>query len=131
MNKINNILVVTGLLVSLFLSLYAAQPWDDNYAYQTTRDYIILALLNLWVLFPFILLYLINKAYQHSARHMRLMFGACFIGSIGAACIYIKSIMYSTSSTSSLIFLFLPAYQLGFIIMIWLVCLSTGQFRFK
>lgn len=131
MNKINNILIVIGLLASLFLSTYAAQPWGDNYAYQTIKGYITLALLDLWILFPFLLLYLINRSYQQSARHMRLMFGACFVGSIGAACIYIKSIMYTTSSTASLIFLFLPAYQLGFIIMIWLTCLATGRFRFK
>lgn len=131
MKRINNTLIIVGLLLSLFLSTYAAQPWGDNYAYQSAKGYITLALLDLWILFPFLLLYLINRSYQHSARHMRLMFGACFVGSIGAACLYIKSIMYTSSSTAALIFLFLPAYQLGFIIMVWLVFLSIGRFRFQ
>lgn len=128
MRVINNILVLLGVIVSLGVSIYAAQPWGDNYAYQTVDGYPILALLELWILFPFLIFYFLNNTYHQSARHMRLMFGVCMLGSIGVAAAYLKFVLFSGGSTAALIFLFFPGYQLGFAVIVWVCCIVMGRY---
>ena len=127
MKTLNYALIVLGLLISVGISIYAAQPWGDNYAYQDISGYFSLLLWELWIGLPFVVLYLLNKHYSNSSVHLKLLFVACLIGSIFASYIYVDSIIFSSSSTSALIFIFLPAYQLFFLAIIGLVYLVMNK----
>lgn len=127
MKIVNYLLIAVGISTSLGMSIYAAQPWGDNYAYQNISGYLGLILWDLWVALPFALLYLLNRRYRNSKPHLRLMFIACLIGSCFVAYIYIDSIMFSTSSTSALIFIFLPLYQLIFVAIIGSICMVISK----
>ena len=124
---LNYALIVLGLLISVGTSIYAAQPWGDNYAYQDISGYFSLLLWELWIGLPFLVLYLLNKNYSNSSAHLKLLFVACLLGSIFASYIYVDSIMFSSSSTSALIFIFMPAYQLIFLAIIGTVCLVLSK----
>jgi len=121
--KFNYILIVLGFLISVATSIYAARPWGDNYAYQEISGYFSLLLWELWIGVPFYVLYLLNKKYRSSSAHLKLLLFTCLVGSIFGAYIYVDSIVFSTSSTSALIFIFLPVYQLIFLAVIGLICL--------
>ena len=115
MARLNFILILTGLLVSVVTSVYAARPWGDNYAYQETSGYFTLLLWELWIGLPFLALILLNKACMKSPHHLKLLFVVSVIGAGFAAYIYVDSTFFSSGSTSALIFIFLPIYQLMFI----------------
>ena len=122
MKRINYILIIAGMLISFGMVIYAAQPWGGNYAYKQGYGYLLLFVGVLWVALPFFLLYLLNRNYPNSKPHLILIFVACLICSAFAAYIYIASIVFSTSSTSALIFIFLPLYQMFFLSIMGLLC---------
>ena len=122
MKTINFIFIALGLLVSIGTSIYAAQPWGDNYAYQDISGYFLLLIWEFWIGLPFLLLYLFNKKYSNSNTHLKLLLFASLIVSIFGNYIYVESIVFSSSSTSALIFIFLPLYQLIFLAIIGAIC---------
>lgn len=113
MAKLNYFLILVGLLVSVATSIYAARPWGDNYAYQEASGYFILLLFELWIVLPFLVLFRLNKVCLNSLHYLKLMFFVCIIVADFAAYIYVDSILTSSGSTSALIFVFLPIYQLS------------------
>lgn len=122
LNIVNVLLIVTGWLCTVGTSIYAARPWGGNYAYQDASGYFALLLWELWIGLPFVILLVLNRAYRHSAAHLKLLLFACLIGSIFAAYVYVDATVFSISSTSALIFIFLPAYQLVLLAIVAAVC---------
>lgn len=129
MTKLNNVLILLGLLISVGVSIYAAQPWGDNYAYQDVSGYLGLFVWELWISAPFLCLYLLNSHYNNSSAHMKLLLASCLIGSVVVSAIYVESIVFSSSSTGALVFVFMPGYQLMFLLLIWVICLIMSSVR--
>jgi hypothetical protein len=122
MKTINFIFIALGLLVSAGISIYAAQPWGDNYAYQDISGYFGLLIWELWIGLPFLLLYWFVKKYKDSNTHMRLLLFASLVVCVLGNYIYVESIVFSSSSTSALVFIFLPLYQLIFLAIVGAIC---------
>jgi len=127
MRVINRILITFGLFVSVSFSLYAAQPWGENYAYQDISGYFSLFLFEFWIFLPFFILFLLNNKYKNSNKHLKLLTMVCVLISLSAAYIYFESTVLGSSSTSSLIFLFLPLYQLFFLVITLLTCMGISK----
>jgi hypothetical protein len=98
-NKANNALILLGLLVSVGISIFAAQPRGDNS------------------------LYLLNRIFRDSSTHMKLLLPVCVICSIAAAAAYVEAVVFSASSTSALIFIVMPGYQMFFLFIILVISL--------
>ena len=127
MKSVNYILISLGIFASVFISIHAAQPWGDNYAYQDISGYLSLLFFELWICLPFLVLFLQNKIYKNSNTHLKFLTLICLFIVISSTYIYIESIFYSSSSTSSLIFLFLPVYQLIFLTITFGVCVVISK----
>jgi drug/metabolite transporter (DMT)-like permease len=124
---VNRILILLGLLVSIGVSIFAAQPWGDNYAYQDITGYLMLFAAELWICAPFVGLYFLNRAYRYSPAHKKVLLISCVIGSVLVSVLYVNGIVFSSGSTSALIFLFMPIYQLVFIFVVLVISQAMSR----
>jgi hypothetical protein len=106
------ILALMAALCTLALMVYAARPWDDNYAYQGLWGYAHLLLLAIWVTLPYLLLCIMAKsAVRFTAREILVLIGALII-TVGGMLAYIDAFWLRPDPQSGLAFLAVPLYQL-------------------
>jgi hypothetical protein len=127
LQHINNALILLGLLLSVGVSIFTAQPWGDNYAYQDASGYLMLLAGELWICAPFAGLYFLNRVFRHSLAHKKLLLISCVLGSVLVSALYVDAIVFSSSSTSALIFLVMPIYQWIFLIVVLVISLVMGR----
>ena len=114
LKKIGIAVVVSGLFCTLAILIYSTS-WE-----QDVR--LVLPLFYVWVLLPYIVLLIstfrIHRASSSDASHI-----AIFISSLAvvifSVLIYYDAVFVSSSSTSALVFLFVPGYALAAIAVIY------------
>jgi len=116
------LLIAAGIAGSLGVSIYAAQPWGGNYAYQNLGDYLELLAWEAFITLPFLLLFLVARRYATPGPQMMFLVFGCLVMSGFGVYTYIDAVFVNPSSTAALIFLVLPIYQLIFVAIIWGVC---------
>ena len=88
-----------------------AQPWGDNYAYQSLSGYATLALFLLWALTPY--LYLIRQSLKIDLSGSVVL--STFVSSVlicaGGALLLIDAAFVNIDAQGGLVILFLPIYQ--------------------
>jgi hypothetical protein len=114
LKKIGIAVVVLGLLCTLAILTYSTS-WE-----QDVR--LVLPLLYAWVLLPYIVL-LISTFRIHRASSSDASRTAIFVSSLAvvilSVLVYYDAIFASSSSTSALVFLFVPGYALAAIAVIY------------
>jgi hypothetical protein len=115
-------LIGAGIAGSIGASIYAARPWGGNYAYQDASGYLQLLLWEGFIALPYVLLYLVARRYGAGARQLAVLLFSCLLLSGFGVYAYVDAVLFSTSSTSALIFLVLPVYQVLVVAGIWGAC---------
>jgi uncharacterized membrane protein len=63
------LIALATALITLTLMIYMAQPWGDNYAYQSLSGYAWLLGFAVWAILPyFMILFLVRRAFQSQAN---------------------------------------------------------------
>jgi hypothetical protein len=102
---------LAAALVTLVLLIFMAQPWGDNYAYQSLSGYVWLLGFGGWAILPYLmLLFLAREAYQ-SQRHLLLVMIGAVIISLGGAALYIDSAFIHQDPQGALVFIAVPICQ--------------------
>ena len=98
--------------------IWSAQPWGDNYAYQDIKGYLALFVLLLWAISPYLSLLFTLKMFSQSKR----IFAA--ISTLVLALVLLSgyalydTVFVQADAQNALIFIFLPIYQHGAIIIL-------------
>ena len=122
LQTISLILAVLAALTTVSVGIYMAQPWGDNYAYQSVSGYAVLMLFLFWALAPYI--YLIWQSLQKQPTD-RLVFAALVssvVVCVGGVVLLIDTAFVNMDAQGGAILMFLPIYQ-------WLVigvCLTIS-----
>lgn len=106
---------LVAVIFTAAIQIYAAQPWGDNYAYQSVRDYLGLSVFVIWAISPYLFVYF-SSYFQKSSRKpllFRLIAGALLL--VVALYIYINATFIHLDAQGGLVFLFLPLYQWMFL----------------
>ena len=121
LKNIGIVILVLGVVCTLAILGYTTS-WADGVD-------LILPFLYLWVLLPYIVLLVATvKIHQRDASAASRI--AVFIASVAvvilSVLIYYDSMFVSVTSTSGLIFLFLPLYALAAVVVVYLVSWFIG-----
>ena len=127
MKAYNQIIIYLGLAITVALSIYSARPWGDNYAYQSISGYLNLILFEAWLSIPFIILHFLNKKYGNNYILKYIILFSVIVVTVFGGYVYIDAVFIHTSSTSALIFVFLPVYKILFLGVITLICLIINK----
>lgn len=104
-------LLAAGMLVTLGMMIYAAQPWGDNYAYQSLAGYLGLLLFMGWCLSPYVAL-MVAAAWLGTSRRGRwLVAMAALVTTAVGLWAITDAVVIHTDAQSGLIFVVLPLYQ--------------------
>ena len=105
------LVALAAALITLGLMIYMAQPWGDNYAYQSLSGYAGLLGLAVWVSLPYLMiLFLVRKAFASQANKLIVMIGALII-SLGGVALYVDAALLHRDPQGALVFIAVPFYQ--------------------
>jgi hypothetical protein len=98
--------------------VYMAQPWGDNYAYQSLSGYAWLLGFAVWAILPYVMvIFLVKRAFQSQAHKLIVMVGALII-SVGGVALYVDAAFLHRDPQGALVVMAVPFYQwiiLGFL----------------
>jgi len=104
------LLALSAALITLTLMIYMAQPWGDNYAYQSLSGYGWLLVLAVWANLPYLLVVLLaRKASQARAIKIADIIGTVII-SLGVL-LYVDAAFLHRDPQGGLVFIAVPFYQ--------------------
>ena len=105
------LLASVGVIATVALSIYAAQPWGDNYAYQDISGYVLLTVFVAWAISPYI--YLFVSAGRHSPHRLSnlLRVAVALLTCIGGIAAVFDTVFIHLDAQGGLIFLSLPVVQ--------------------
>lgn len=96
---------------TLAIGIHMARPWGDNDAYQGAKDYLVLAAMLLWALFPLGALALATHIFRSSPRARAVLcIGAIGIGLAGMAA-YVDVAFVHRDAQGGLAFVSVPVLQ--------------------
>lgn len=105
------VLLAGGALATVGMMIYAAQPWGDNYAYQSFAGYLSLLLFMGWAISPYFALMVTTVwLVEPGAGRWMVLAGALLITVFGAW-LTIEAIIIRPDAQGGLVFIFLPLYQ--------------------
>ena len=111
MHHIIRQVTLAAALITLTLMIYMAQPWGDNYAYQSLSGYAWLLEFAVWVSLPFLmLLFLVRKAFASEANKLIAITGALIIV-LGGVALYVDAALLHRDPQGALVFIAVPFYQ--------------------
>ena len=122
------VLLVFSIGFTEFSVIHMAQPWGDNYAYQSLRGYLALAGCLGFAISPYVGFIFWQKLFLRSVKAMV----ACFIGAIviSAFGIYasLNAAFLHLDPWGGLVFIFLPIYQWIASAIVLGICFSIESF---
>lgn len=105
------LIALTAALITLTLMIYMAQPWGDNYAYQSLSGYAWLLGYAVWATLPyFMTIFLARKAFASQANNFIVIIGALII-SLGGVALYVDAALLQRDPQGGLVFLAVPCSQ--------------------
>jgi len=117
-NNAARLVALSAAIITLILMVYMAQPWGDNYAYQSLSGYAWLLGFAVWAILPYVMvIFLVKRAFQSQAHKLIVMVGALIISVGGVAC-YVDAAFLHRDPQGALVFMAVPFYQwiiLGFL----------------
>jgi hypothetical protein len=112
------LIVLSAAMITLTLLIYMAQPWGNNYAYQSLSGYAWLLSIAVWATLPYlIILFLARKAFEFKANILMVVIGTLII-SLGGVALYLDAAFLHQDPQGGLVFIAVPLYQwiiLGFL----------------
>jgi hypothetical protein len=115
-----------GVIVTIALALWAAQPWGGNYAYRELSGYLMFTGFTAWAISP--QLFLFVMAGWRASRLISLLRAvttACVC--LGGSALAVNAVVIHPDPQSSLVFLFLPICQWAIIVTVELVLLCVPR----
>ena len=104
------LIALSAALITLTLMIYMAQPWGDNYAYQSLWGYAGLLVLAVWATSPYLMILFLNrKASQARAIKLADIIGTVII-SLGVL-LYVDAAFLHRDAQGALVFTTVPFYQ--------------------
>lgn len=109
--KTIRLLASLGVIATVTLSIYAAQPWGDNDAYQDISGYLLLTVFVAWAISPYA--YLFRSAGRHSPNRMSNLFrvAVTLLICIGGIAVVFDTVFIHPDAQGGLVFILLPVYQ--------------------
>jgi hypothetical protein len=95
------LIVLSAAMITLTLLIYMAQPWGNNYAYQSLSGYAWLLSIAVWATLPYLM----------------VVIGTLII-SLGGVALYLDAAFLHQDPQGGLVFIAVPLYQwiiLGFL----------------
>jgi hypothetical protein len=112
------LIVLSAAMITLTLLIYMAQPWGNNYAYQSLSGYAWLLSIAVWATLPYlIILFLARKSFEFKANILMVVIGTLII-SLGGVALYLDAAFLHQDPQGGLVFIAVPLYQwiiLGFL----------------
>ena len=119
---VTRLIALSAALITLTLMIYMAQPWGDNYAYQTPWGHAGLLVLAVWATSPYLMiLFLTRKISQAQAIKLADIIGTLII-SLGVL-LYVEAVFLHPDPQGGLAFITVPLYQ-------WLVLALLAGIHF-
>jgi len=105
------VLAVAGLVATVAIALRMAQPWGDNYAYESAGGYLVLSGFLAWAASPY--LYLLGMAMRGGLPvPVRLCtLAAALLVSVGGVLLLVDAAFVHIDAQGGLVFIVLPVYQ--------------------
>ena len=109
------ILSIAAGVVTLAVGIYMAQPWGDNYAYQSLGDYVVLLIMLSWATAPY--LYIFHHARRASLPEAAAISNivAALVVCVGGIYLMVDAGFINIDAQGGLILIVLPFYQWLFI----------------
>jgi hypothetical protein len=127
LRKFDYWLILITAVFTWAMSVYVAQPWGDNYAYQKISDYLSLFYMMLWETSPFALVaFLLRYSFKNKITIIIFSLGI-FIILLLSAFILIDTNFIHLDAQGGLVFLFLPFYQWIAILVLLTICLIVQR----
>lgn len=97
--------------------VWMAQPWGDNYAYQSWGGYLFLAGFIAWALAPYALIAVLQRRLPVTARGTLL--GALYtLIALAGVAVAVDVAFIHIDAQGALVFIFLPVYQLVAVLVV-------------
>lgn len=121
--------LVLSIAFTIFIGLYMARPWDDNYAYKNISGYLSLSMFMLWAISPYIGLSFLTLIFKkHRLAIIGFMIGTFIISLFGVYGLIDTSFLH-IDAQGGLIFIFLPIYQWFATIILVGICIFLKRYN--
>ena len=119
-------IAVTGIVLTVSLGLWSAQPWGDNYAYQDAGDYLMLTGFLAWAVAPYAYFILLPGEPRRGESPVARLVVTLLICGLGMYML-IDAVFIHPDAQSAMIFIFAALYQWAMIILYALVITVLGR----
>ena len=124
---LGKLILISAMIFTIAIMVYAAQPWGDNYAYKTYYDYLTLIGYMLWAISPYFMLAIIFHGFRHHpSASLTALVGTVLIV-LASAALLIDAFFVHIDAQGGLIFLFLPIPQWFAALFLGLICLIISK----
>jgi len=122
-------ILVVSIVFTLYIGIYMAQPWGDNYAYQNVFGYIFLVIFMLFAISPYLGLVLLIRIFRkYRAALIGFLIGVSLISLFGMYAL-IDTAFIHIDAQGALIFIFLPILQWFALIILTAICFFLRRFN--
>jgi hypothetical protein len=105
------LIAISAALVTLSLMTYMAQPWGDNYPYQSLSGYAWLLGYAVWATLPYLmLLFMAQKAFPSKVIKFINIVGTLVV-TFGGVALYLDAAFLHRDPQGGLVFIAVPLYQ--------------------
>jgi len=119
--KLSVAVIVLSVIGTLAILLYLCWPWGDESVAPRLSEYGGLLSLVLWAIAPYLpLLVKTLKSPSGQAGNLLMLIGCAAIGAAGCG-IYLDAVLKHPAPLSALLFLVLPLYQWGAVLLLLLI----------
>ena len=108
-NGAARLVALSVAIIPLILMVYMAQPWGDNYAYQSLSGYAWLLGFAVWAILPYVMvIFLVSRACQSQAYKLIFLVGV-LISSVGGVAMYMDAAFSRRDPQGALVFIAVPS----------------------
>jgi hypothetical protein len=105
------VLLAGGALATAGMMIYAAQPWGDNYAYQSVAGYLSLLLFMGWAISPYVALMVTTVWLAGPGAGRWMVLAGALLITVFGTWLTTEAIIIHPDAQGGLVFIFLPLYQ--------------------
>lgn len=123
-------LATAGIVLTIALGVWSAQPWGNNYAYKDPGDYLMLAGFLAWAVAPYAFFILLPANTRKGESALARLVVTILICGLGMY-VVIDAVLIHPGAQSAMVFIFAALYQWAMIILYTLVTTILVRLKTK
>lgn len=122
------IFAIAGIVLTLTLGVWSAQPWADNYAYRDAGDYLMLTGFLAWAVAPYAYFILLPANTSKGESALARLVVTILICGLGMY-VVVEAVLIHPGAQSAMVFIFAALYQWAMIVLYAVVVWVLARLR--